>query len=367
MCQTITYEMLVSSRNTNSVKRFNAQTGSYIDDFISSNSGGLNTTQDVIKGPEGNILVSGRGNTRILMYDKTTGVFLMPFTNGYALNNPTKITYGPDSNLYVSQWGTTNSKVVRFNGINGQFISEFTQSLNLPLGHTWDSAGNLYVACYGSGDVRKFDTLGNFSGIFTQSGHLQGPTNLWFDNSGSLLVIDWVLGSVIQFEASTGVFTKVVISGLQNAEGYSFGPDSNLYICDWSRNQIMRYTPEGIFMNIFATQGNMQAPNSILFREVKVSGISEVGNLINSFSLNQNYPNPFNPKTKIKFEIKKSSDVKITVTDVSGKLVSTLVDQQLNAGTYESEFDGKNFASGVYFYKLETSSGIFVKKMILMK
>jgi DNA-binding beta-propeller fold protein YncE len=197
------YEMLVSSRNTNSVKKFNGITGDYIDDFVSQNSAGLSLPQDIRTGPDGNILVSGRGNTSILMYDRVTGDFIDSFTRGYTLDNPTKITFGPDGNLYVSQWGMTKTKVVRFNGTTGQFIDEFTPSLNLALGHTWDADSNLYVACYGSKDVRKFDTNGNFLGVFTEVGHLQGPTNLWFDENGSLFVEDWILGSVQQFNAST--------------------------------------------------------------------------------------------------------------------------------------------------------------------
>jgi sugar lactone lactonase YvrE len=368
MSQTTEYEMLVSSRNTHSVKRFNAQTGSYIDDFISAGSGGLNTPQDVIKKPDGNILVSGRGNTSILMYDKSTGAFVGPFTNGYTLDNPTKIAYGPDGYVYVSQWGTSNQKVVRFDGNGGNFISEFTQSLNLPLGHTWDSEGNLYVACYGSRDVRKFDTSGNFLGIFTETGHLQGPTNLWFDNTGNLFVIDWVLGSVIQFNAITGGYIRTFISGLQNAEGYSFGPDSNLYICDWSQNLIKRYTPGGTLIGIFTNQGNMLAPNSILFRPVKIIAVEEGTNIItDNFSLKQNYPNPFNPGTIINYELRITNYVTLKVFNSLGKEVATLVNQKQSEGSYSVDFNAANLPSGIYYYSLKTDGISETKKMILLK
>ncbi len=377
--QATEYEMLVSSRNTSSVKRFNAQTGDYIDDFISTASGGLNTTQDVISGPGGNILVSGRGNTNILMYDKSTGDFIGPFTNGYSLNNPTKIAFGPDGNLYVSQWGTSNQKVARFNGTSGQFIDEFTPMLNLPLGQTWDASGNLYVACYGSADVRTFDTGGNFTGVFNESGHLQGPTNLWFDGNGSLFVIDWVLGSVIQFNASTGAFVRTFISGLQNAEGYAFGPDSNLYICDWSRNQIVEYTSAGDFIKIFTSQGNMQAPNSILFRPVQSTSVEQISNSIpENFSLGQNYPNPFNPSTKIVFDIPSDvkgqmSEVKLIIYDGLGREIRTIVNERLSPGSYSVGFDANGLAGGVYFYKLTlnisnaSGSHSVTKKMLLIK
>ncbi len=118
IAQIIDYEMLVSSRNTNSVKRFDGQQGTYIDDFVSVNSGGLSLPQDIRTGPMGSSVL-GRGNTSVLMFNKVTGDFIKSFTKGYSLDNPTKITFGPDGNLYVSQWGTTKNKIVRFNQQQG--------------------------------------------------------------------------------------------------------------------------------------------------------------------------------------------------------------------------------------------------------
>lgn len=87
----------------------------------------------------------------------------------------------------------------------------------------------------------------------------------------------------------------------------------------------------------------------------------------NSFRLNQNYPNPFNPSTKISFQLADDSQVSIKVYNVLGQLVSTLLDENLAAGSYEREFNAANFNSGVYFYKMETENFSDVKKMILAK
>lgn len=80
------------------------------------------------------------------------------------------------------------------------------------------------------------------------------------------------------------------------------------------------------------------------------------------FRLSQNYPNPFNPVTKIIFDIAKSSQVKINVYDAIGRHMKSLVDMELKAGSYSTEFDGSGLTSGVYFYEIE--AGIFkdVKK-----
>jgi len=102
-----------------------------------------------------------------------------------------------------------------------------------------------------------------------------------------------------------------------------------------------------------------------------VIGIKQISSEIpENFSLSQNYPNPFNPVTKIKFTIPatgKNNYVKIAVYDVSGKLVSILADDNFAAGTYETEFNGKNLASGVYFYRMINGDFSEVRKMILIK
>ena len=99
-----------------------------------------------------------------------------------------------------------------------------------------------------------------------------------------------------------------------------------------------------------------------------LTGINHNNNEIpKTYSLSQNYPNPFNPTTNIKFSIPKNSVVKLTIYDLTGRVVETLVDGQLNAGNYAYDFDASNIASGVYFYKLQSDNFTDVKKMMLIK
>ncbi|HMQ69587.1 MAG TPA: T9SS type A sorting domain-containing protein [Ignavibacteria bacterium] len=87
----------------------------------------------------------------------------------------------------------------------------------------------------------------------------------------------------------------------------------------------------------------------------------------NNFSLSQNYPNPFNPTTKIDFQLPSDGNVKITVYDNSGKLVSELVNGYKTAGYHTVTFDAANISSGVYFYKLESGNFSKVMKMTVLK
>lgn len=86
-----------------------------------------------------------------------------------------------------------------------------------------------------------------------------------------------------------------------------------------------------------------------------------------TFSLGQNYPNPFNPTTNIKFDIPNASIVKLTVFDIQGKEIAQLVNGQMDAGSYNIDFDASHLASGTYFYRIEAGSFTEVKKMILVK
>jgi len=81
----------------------------------------------------------------------------------------------------------------------------------------------------------------------------------------------------------------------------------------------------------------------------------------------KNYPNPFNPATKINFKIPADGFVRLSVFDVTGKLVDVLVNDFKQKGEYQSEFKGAALSSGVYFYKLEVNGRSYVNKMTLLK
>jgi len=86
-----------------------------------------------------------------------------------------------------------------------------------------------------------------------------------------------------------------------------------------------------------------------------------------NFNLHQNYPNPFNPTTNIRFDMDKSSRVNLSVYDVTGKLVATLVNGKMNAGSHTITWNAQDMASGVYFAKLNSDNFTAIKKMVLVQ
>jgi len=89
--------------------------------------------------------------------------------------------------------------------------------------------------------------------------------------------------------------------------------------------------------------------------------------VVRKFNLSQNYPNPFNPSTQIEFEIAARSAVNLTVFDIFGHPVSSLVNEIKDAGHYNINFDASNLPSGIYFYKIIAGNQSLTRKMILTK
>jgi len=103
------------------------------------------------------------------------------------------------------------------------------------------------------------------------------------------------------------------------------------------------------------------------------SDVKEGDNAPTGFALAQNYPNPFNPSTVIRYAIPMEGPVALTVYDMTGRKVSTLVNENKSAGEYQVRFDigsrkgGQDVGSGIYFYRLTAGDFSKAKKLLLLK
>jgi hypothetical protein len=86
-----------------------------------------------------------------------------------------------------------------------------------------------------------------------------------------------------------------------------------------------------------------------------------------TFILNQNYPNPFNPSTTISYQLPKTSEVELSIYNLLGQKVTTLVSKKQTAGSYQVTWDASGFASGIYYCKLQAKSFCQTRKLILLK
>jgi hypothetical protein len=106
--------------------------------------------------------------------------------------------------------------------------------------------------------------------------------------------------------------------------------------------------------------------------EVTIVGVDDEGKLPTEYALFSNYPNPFNPGTTIKYALPKTSEVRLTIFNLRGQPVRTVVKSNQPAGFHTVEWDGRDeagvtMASGMYLYKIEAGSFVQTRKMMLMK
>ena len=132
----------------------------------------------------------------------------------------------------------------------------------------------------------------------------------------------------------------------------------------------------GAFVNVpLSGSGVYELSNFIVLNQLKlfvyynniVTGIKDEDIKPSSYRLEQNYPNPFNPSTTIKFAVPKESMVNLSIYNVLGELVSTIVNEEMIPGYYEYKFDASGIVSGVYLYRIEVGEFVEIKKSILLK
>jgi hypothetical protein len=167
--------------------------------------------------------------------------------------------------------------------------------------------------------------------------------------------------NILREDPGTGAF-KLVSSYTSNDSLRGLGTSSTGQTYDFTDSrvisgtvyqyEIQSVTSDGFTKNIDTVQVTVAVPKN--------------------FALYQNYPNPFNPTTVIGYQLSAVSHVTLTIYDVLGREVATLVDGQQNAGVYKANFDGSRFASGVYFYRINAVGNdgqkfISIKKLVLMK
>ncbi len=233
--------------------------------FIDTN---LGWPQDILFLEEEVVLISNLTSGSINRYNSTSGAFIDQFATG--IGGPTRMKIGLDGLLYVLQW-VGNERVLRYE-LDGTFVDEFTAvGVNESIGLDWDTEGNLYVSSFNGGSggyIRKFDSTGADLGLFINS-NLQGPTNIWFDDNGNLLVNDWQAGRVVKFDAN-GTLIGNFITGLSEPEGVDFLSNGDILIGNGGNGSVKMYDPSGVFIGnlVSSGSGGLIRPNAVVLRRV---------------------------------------------------------------------------------------------------
>ncbi len=185
----------------------------------------------------------------------------------------------------------------------------------------------------------------------------------------AMVHVDSLVTAAFQADAVEGAnpFTVTFTdqsTGGPTAWAWDFGDG----VTDTLQNPVHTYTAEGLYTVTLTASGPCGSDTLIMSDLITVRTASGVGDVVDArFNLEGNYPNPFNPTTTIAFSLAKQSHARLEVFDATGKRLSTLVDEQLSAGSHRVTWQPFNLASGVYFARLSAEGRTAVTRMVLVR
>ena len=337
--------------------------------------------QDMTLDMSGNIIFTGEGQHTGTYYDYNTfkysnnGNFRwVRIYNGTgppptAMDNPYAVIADISGNVYVT--GASQNDMSVFNNVTIKYDS---------LGNTiWvkriypptngydiavDENQNVYISSRSSGNnfTTKLDIDGNVVWMRVY------PTTNGFATNKSVIILDSINNVYVTANIDSNSYTRYGAIKYDNngnqifVVSYRNTASSFNYVYDMAVDKKGNFYLTGTSQGTGSYYDYATVKYSSLITNISGSNISLL-----SYKLEQNYPNPFNPSTKIEYELPVEEYVSILVYDITGKLIQTLVNENKSAGKYEVTFDGSNFASGIYYYKIESGNFSQVRKMILIK
>jgi photosystem II stability/assembly factor-like uncharacterized protein len=324
--------------------------------------GGTQTIPIIFKTTNGGM--SWQSQTVTLTYHLHS-VFLTDSENAHAVSDAGKIirttnggtnwtvqTNNPDYNL---------NKVFFVNANTGFIVGTYRLHIGSGILLRTDNGGNSW-SVLNNNEWRSIYFINSETGYGTVGGTVRKSTN----------------GGTNWINQTTGSYSLTSIWFANPATGYTAGSSSN-------NSVILKTTNSGVNWNLQAVP-SVNVLNTLFFMDASTGyaagnsgtilkttngGVTALMPLSNEipeeYKLYQNYPNPFNPNSKIRFQISKLSNVKLIVFDILGRETVTIVNEELKPGTYEAEFSGEAYPSGIYFYRLLAEGFNETLKMSLVK
>ncbi len=305
---------------------------------------------------EGRLVAGQMGLRRVVRFEKDgSQTSLADSYDGKKLNSPNDLVIKSDGAIFFTDPDFNiplgESKELSFNGVYrispSGVLQLLTSSLTLPNGICFSpDESKLYVNDSQVHKIYVWDvvddsTITNKKLLYTIPVPFGYADGMKIDEDGNIYCTCSSYVWVISPEGE--LIGKIDLPTSVSASNCAWGDDDNRTLFITAGNSVYRVRP-------FVTSIN-----------------KEDSSLPKSFELSQNYPNPFNPTTKITYSIPITSNVMITVYDVSGKEVVTIENCQKKAGTYTLLFNAEKLASGVYYYNLTANEFSSTKKFVILK
>lgn len=335
------------------------------------------------------------------------GANWLPMANGFD-NNWVNILYNFGGNLiaggaFTTGSGVTLNRIAKWNGstwsslgtgTNGDVEGLYSYLGNLYAGGAFTTAGSATVNRIAKWDGTSWSNIGGTNGTvytlnvfdaalilagnFTTCGGSVSASNIakW----GSIPAVPTLISPP---NASTGnsITPTLDWSDVSGASTYgvmlSNDPNFQTSLINVTGLTSSQYSvPLGVLNSGGVYFWKANAKNgigtsnytSIWFFQCLLVGLNSAGSEIPaSFKLYDNYPNPFNPSTTIKFDVPKTSNIKLLIYNQIGQVVANPLDNKLEGGKYTYTFDGSNLSSGIYYCQLSTDGFKDIKKMLLVK
>lgn len=216
--------LYVGLGDTGRIMKFQGQTGAYLGDFVNSNVAGFSGCRGMTFGPDGNLYVAGANINSVLRFDGASGAFKDVFASGNGMNGTVGLTFAPNGDLYVG--AALSNAAYRFNS-QGQFIRTYGGgALSNVTGVLLDSQNRLLTAYSVSNRIQRYNLNGVSAGSFGVTGFLNTPIGMILDPDGNLLVGSFGTDSVLKYDATTGAFLGTLIAsgsgGLDGTHNFAF-------------------------------------------------------------------------------------------------------------------------------------------------
>ena len=249
----------------------------------------------------------------------------------------------------------------------------------------WTVSGDAYINMSGTGLVLTDRTTAtgtkafqvNYSRTGDEDGNIYletAPMNLY--GVPSDILVDVLSDSIkhwiyIVLEDARGVeYSVKSASSLRYNDAYrtQYLDMENMLPADGEQLYPMKITGIRLRIDDAATTGSLFVDRiRVIYPTWTAIGDNSNDMLPMEYRLHQNYPNPFNPVTKISYEIPEAAQVNLSVYDITGNKVATLIQGYQNAGSYHVEFLADKLSTGVYFYRIQAGNWVNTKKMLLIK